>query len=104
MKAEPTMTYRVHPPVHPGEILREEFMHPLTLTPYALAKRLGIVRTRIERLVKEETSVTPIRHYASARHSVRRLSSGSISRRPTTSRSPSGIMRLNWQQFSRSPN
>jgi len=46
-------------PVHPGEILREEYMEPLGLTPYALAKRLHVPRTRIERLVREETAMTP---------------------------------------------
>lgn len=47
------------PPIHPGEILREEFLVPLGLTPYALAKLLGVPRTRIERLTREETPVTP---------------------------------------------
>jgi addiction module HigA family antidote len=46
-------------PVHPGEILREEFLLPLGMSPYALAKSLRVPRTRIERLVREETSVTP---------------------------------------------
>lgn len=50
---------RITPAVHPGEILREEYLAPLRLTPYALAKHLGIPRTRIERLVREETPVTP---------------------------------------------
>lgn len=45
-------------PVHPGEILREEFLRPMRLTPYAVAKALGVPRTRIERLAKEETPVT----------------------------------------------
>ena len=53
------MTIRITPPVHPGEYLREELLEPLGLTPYALAARLGIPRTRIERLVRQETSVTP---------------------------------------------
>lgn len=53
------MTNRITPPVHPGEYLREELMEPLGLTPYALAARLSVPRTRIERLVREETSVTP---------------------------------------------
>ena len=53
------MTIRITPPVHPGEYLREELLEPLSLTPYALAARLGIPRTRIERLVREETGVTP---------------------------------------------
>ena len=45
-------------PVHPGEILREEFLEPLGITPYALAAALHVPRTRIERLVREETSIT----------------------------------------------
>lgn len=44
--------------VHPGEILREEFLAELDLTPYALARSLGVPRTRIERIVREETPVT----------------------------------------------
>lgn len=54
-----TMGLRVHPPIHPGEMLREEFLRPLQLTPYALARKLRVPRTRIERLVREETSLTP---------------------------------------------
>ncbi|WP_299437485.1 HigA family addiction module antitoxin [uncultured Rhodospira sp.] len=46
------------PPVHPGEILREEFLAPLKLTPYALAKACHVPRTRIERLAREESPVT----------------------------------------------
>jgi addiction module HigA family antidote len=46
------------PPVHPGEILREEFMKPLKLTPYAVAAKIGVPRTRIERVAREETPVT----------------------------------------------
>jgi len=46
-------------PVHPGEILREEFLVPLDMTPYALAAALRVPRTRMERLVREETPITP---------------------------------------------
>lgn len=46
-------------PVHPGEVLREEFLMPLKLTPYKLAALLRVPRTRIERLAREETPVTP---------------------------------------------
>lgn len=45
-------------PVHPGEVLREEFLKPLKLTPYAVAAAIGVPRTRIERLAREETPVT----------------------------------------------
>jgi addiction module HigA family antidote len=46
------------PPVHPGEILREEFLLPMQLSPYAVAAACGVPRTRIERLAREETPVT----------------------------------------------
>lgn len=46
-------------PVHPGEILREEFLVPLAMTPYALAKACRVPRTRFERLVSERSPVTP---------------------------------------------
>ncbi|MCB4767934.1 HigA family addiction module antidote protein [Ancylobacter sp. Lp-2] len=46
------------PPIHPGEILREEFLRPLNLSPYAVAKAVHVPRTRIERLAREETPVT----------------------------------------------
>jgi addiction module HigA family antidote len=46
------------PPIHPGKVLREEFLLPMSLTPYALAQACGVPRTRIERLAREETQVT----------------------------------------------
>ena len=46
------------PPMHPGEVLREEFMEPKGLTAYALAARLGVPRTRIERIAREELGIT----------------------------------------------
>jgi len=52
------MPPRQLPPVHPGEILREEFLRPMKLTPYSLARACGVPRTRIERLAREETPVT----------------------------------------------
>ena len=44
--------------MHVGEVLREEFLVPLKLSPYVVAKALGVPRTRIERLVREETALT----------------------------------------------
>jgi len=43
------------PPVHPGEVLRKDFLKPMGLTPYAVAQACGVPRTRIERLAREET-------------------------------------------------
>jgi addiction module HigA family antidote len=44
--------------MHPGEVLREEFLTPLEMSAGALAKVCGVPRTRIERLANEETGVT----------------------------------------------
>ena len=46
-------------PVHPGEFLREEYLVPLAMSPGALARRLNVPRTRIERIAKEEIGITP---------------------------------------------
>lgn len=46
------------PPLHPGEVLREEFLLPLGLTPYAVAKACKVPRTRIERITREEIGIT----------------------------------------------
>jgi addiction module HigA family antidote len=45
-------------PIHPGQVLREEYLKLMDLTPYALAKALNVPRTRIERLANEQTPVT----------------------------------------------
>jgi addiction module HigA family antidote len=46
------------PPLHPGEVLREEFLVPLRLSPGALAKAMGVPRTRVERIASESTGIT----------------------------------------------
>lgn len=46
------------PPLHPGEVLREEFLTPLELSPGALAKAMGVPRTRIERIAAESSGIT----------------------------------------------
>jgi antitoxin HigA-1 len=51
-------SFRRLPPLHVGEVLREEFLAPLKLSPYGIAKALGVPRTRIERLIREETALT----------------------------------------------
>lgn len=52
------MNIHFNPPIHPGEMLREEFMKPLGLSAGKLAKALGVPRTRIERLSREETGMS----------------------------------------------
>ena len=45
-------------PSHPGEVLVELYLKPLEISAIALAKRLNVPRTRIERLVRTETAVS----------------------------------------------
>ncbi len=45
-------------PSHPGEVLAELYLGPLDMSAIALAKRLNVPRTRIERLVKGETALS----------------------------------------------
>jgi len=45
-------------PVHPGEVLREDFLLPLGLSVNALAIALGVPATRIHEIVKERRAVT----------------------------------------------
>jgi antitoxin HigA-1 len=44
-------------PVHPGEALREDFLIPLRLSPYAVARACGVPRMR-ERPARGQTPVT----------------------------------------------
>ena len=44
--------------VHPGEILLEEFLLPIGMTPHALSKALGVPPARINEIVRGERGVT----------------------------------------------
>lgn len=46
------------PPMHPGEVLREEFLAPLGLSAGRVAKACSVPRTRIERIAAEEIGIT----------------------------------------------
>lgn len=46
-------------PIHPGEILREEFLMELGLTAHALAMELKVPAPRINDIVRERRSITP---------------------------------------------
>ena len=46
------------PPIHPGEILNEEFLLPLDVTQYRLAKAIGVDARRIHAIVHGERSIT----------------------------------------------
>ncbi len=44
--------------IHPGEILLEEFLRPLELTAYRLAKDTEIPQTRISQIIKGKRRIT----------------------------------------------
>lgn len=44
--------------IHPGEILREDYLAPLGMSANALAKALHVTAARINEIVKEERGVT----------------------------------------------
>ena len=45
-------------PVHPGEVLREDYMIPLGLSANALARELGVTPARINDIVRERRGVS----------------------------------------------
>ena len=49
---------RVYPPVHPGEMLREEWLEPLGMNANQLANALGIARQNVYDVVNEKRSVS----------------------------------------------
>jgi addiction module HigA family antidote len=46
------------PKVHPGDILREEFLEPLGLTAYQLAKAIGVEQTRVSEILHGKRGIS----------------------------------------------
>lgn len=44
--------------IHPGEVLLEEFLKPLSITPYRLSKDIGIPATRTHEILKNNRGIT----------------------------------------------
>jgi len=44
--------------IHPGEILAEEFLAPMNITPYRLAKDIGTPQTRISEILKGSRGIS----------------------------------------------
>lgn len=49
---------RDYPPIHPGEILLEEFMKPMNISQYQLAKDIGVPSMRISKIVRGERGIS----------------------------------------------
>jgi addiction module HigA family antidote len=52
------MARKAHPPIHPGEILLEEFLEPLNLSQYRLAKDISVPPRRINEIVHGKRGIT----------------------------------------------
>ena len=46
-------------PIHPGEILMEEFLKPMELSQYRLAKDINVPARRINEIIQGKRSITP---------------------------------------------
>ena len=53
------MTAKAHDPITPGEILLEEFLIPLGISQYRLAKAIGVPPRRINEIVHGKRRITP---------------------------------------------
>ena len=49
---------REYPPIHPGEILQEEFLQPLGISQYRLAQEIGVPVMRINKIVRGERGIS----------------------------------------------
>ena len=62
LKLQITTNERIYmerlPPIHPGEILLEDFMKPLELSSYRVAKDIGVPALRISQIVRGQRSIT----------------------------------------------
>ncbi len=52
------MTEHFMPPIHPGTILKQEFLEPLDMTAYRLAKALNMPRSSVEAMIRGQRSLS----------------------------------------------
>jgi antitoxin HigA-1 len=49
----------IHPPIHPGEVLLEEFLRPLAISQYRLAQVIDVPPRRINEIVHGKRAISP---------------------------------------------
>jgi addiction module HigA family antidote len=52
------MTTKTLPPVHPGEVLLEDFMKPMGLSRYRVAKDIGVSALRVSEIVRGRRAIS----------------------------------------------
>jgi addiction module HigA family antidote len=50
---------RAFAPVHPGEVIRHDYLEPLGMSQYALARALGITQARLGEVVRGRRAISP---------------------------------------------
>ena len=70
-------------PIHPGEILLEEFMVPMGISQYRLAKDIGVPPMRINKIVHRQRGISANTALRLARYLACRLSSGPVFKHTT---------------------
>jgi antitoxin HigA-1 len=53
------MKNKLFPPIHPGEILLEDFLKPMGISQYRLATDIGVPPRRINEIVQGKRAITP---------------------------------------------
>ena len=53
------MAKKLYPPIPPGEVLLEEFLNPLGISQYRLAKAMGVPPRRINEIIHGKRRITP---------------------------------------------
>ena len=71
-------------PIHPGEIIREEYLVPMNMSAHALAIELRVPATRINDIVRERRAIRLTLRYGWRAASVPRRSSGSTCKARST--------------------
>jgi len=59
IKESSQMARNLHSPVHPGEILKEEFLGPMEISQYRLAKDISVPPRRINEIVHGVRAIAP---------------------------------------------
>ncbi len=83
-------------PVSPGELLLEEFLLPMGITKYRVAKEIGVPAQRIGEIVAGRRAITADTDLRLCASSVSPTAIGCAPRQPTTLRSPRRRWPISW--------
>lgn len=89
-------------PIHPGEILWHDFMEPLGITKYRLAKEIGVLAQRIGEIVAGRRAITADTDLRLCRFFGFLMAIGCADRRTTIRRLRGRALRMRWRKSIRS--